>query len=103
MTNEELKKLANENRELQEQLVTCQRDLEDSEERHLVRTRKLREEMRDQHDKHKLQLAILEASHKVSQGSPVRSGFTTEFIRELEINYSTWYLVCILFLSSIRC
>ena len=66
MTNEELKKLANENRELQEQLLTCQRDLEDCEERHLLRTRKLREEMRDLHDKHKQQLATLEATHKVS-------------------------------------
>ena len=69
MTNEELKKLANENQDLREQLLTCQRDLEDGEERNLVRTRKLREEMRDLHDKHKQQLAAIEATHKVSMGS----------------------------------
>lgn len=65
MTNEELKKLANQNRELQENLQACQVQLEETEERQLVRTRKLREEMRDLHDKHKQQTTALESAHKV--------------------------------------
>lgn len=68
MTNEELKKLANQNRELQEQLLSAQTQLEEGEERQLVRTRKLREEMRDLHDKHKQQIASLENTHKVRDG-----------------------------------
>ena len=65
MTNEELKKLANKNRELQEQLVACQTELEETQERQLLRTSKLREEMRQLGDKHKQQIALLESTHKV--------------------------------------
>ena len=65
MTNEELKKLAKQNRDLQEQLLVAQSNLEEQEERQLVRTRKLREEMRDTHDKHKQQMVALENAQKV--------------------------------------
>ena len=61
-----MKKLSRENRELQEQLSLAQSSLEEMEERQLVRTSRHREEMRDLHDKHRQQVASMEASHKVS-------------------------------------
>jgi len=60
-----MKKLVNQNRALQDQLLSCQTQLEETEEKQLVRTQKLREEMRDLHDKHKQQIASLENAHKV--------------------------------------
>ena len=65
MTNEELKKLSNVNQDLREQLAVLKSRLEDQEEKHLLQTGKMREEMRSLHDKHKQQLAALENSQKV--------------------------------------
>lgn len=65
MTNEELKKFAKQNRDLQEQLLVAQSNLEEQEEKQLVRTRKQREEMRDIHDKHRQNVAALENANKV--------------------------------------
>lgn len=64
VTNEELKKLAKQNRSLQEQLLAAQGSLEEQEERQLLRNRKLREEMRELLDKHKQQMVAMETMHK---------------------------------------
>ena len=65
VSNEELKKLSNTNQELREDVSRLQSMLEEEEERHLVQTRRLREEMRGVHDKQKQQVVALESSHKV--------------------------------------
>lgn len=87
MTNEELKKLANQNRELQEQLLSCQAQLEEAEEGQLGRTRRLREEMRDLHDKHKQQVVTLESTHKVSGGVKGQGSLILKYGEPLTLLY----------------
>ena len=65
MTNEEMKKLSNQNTALQENLLACQSSLEEEEEKHLLMTKKLREEMRNLHDKYKQQMTALDNANKV--------------------------------------
>ena len=66
ITNRELKELQQRNNELQHQVDSLRSECEEMEEKHVIQTQKLREEMRALHNKHKQEAATIEASHKVS-------------------------------------
>lgn len=65
-TNREIKELQQRNNELQRLLDSVRNDREELEEKHIIQTQKLREEMRALHSKHKQEAASIDASHKVS-------------------------------------
>ena len=52
--------------QLQHQVESLRSECEEMEEKHVIQTQKLREEMRALHNKHKQEAATIEASHKVS-------------------------------------
>ena len=64
-TTKEVKELRTRNNELQSKLDALQSQYEEEEEVHLLQMQKLRLEMREMHDKHKQQEAVMEAHHKV--------------------------------------
>ena len=65
-TNREIKELQQRNNELQRLVDALRSDCEELEEKHVIQTQKLREEMRALHNKHKQEAASLDSSHKVS-------------------------------------
>ena len=65
-TNREIKELQKRNNELQRLVDTLRNDCEELEEKHVIQTQKLREEMRALHNKHKQEAASLDTSHKVN-------------------------------------
>lgn len=65
-TNREIKELQQRNNELQRLVDTLRNDCEELEEKHVIQTQKLREEMRALHNKHKQEAASLDTSHKVN-------------------------------------
>ena len=65
VTNREIKELQQRNNELQQLVDSLRNECEELDEKNTVQTRKLREEMRSLHDKHKQEVASLDASHKV--------------------------------------
>lgn len=65
VTNKEIKELQQRNNELQQLVDSLKNECEELDEKNIIQTRKLREEMRSLHDKHKQQVASLDTSHKV--------------------------------------
>ena len=65
VTNREIKELQQRNNELQQLVDSLRNEYEELDEKNIIQTRKLREEMRTLHDKHKQEVASLDTFHKV--------------------------------------
>ena len=65
VTNREIKELQKRNNELQQLVDSLRNEYEELDEKNIIQTQKLREEMRSLHNKHKQEVASLDTTHKV--------------------------------------